>query len=359
MEWKYRYILGVISTVGLISACSTSDGDADKCFKDTDCKGNRICGTSGRCVDPDGDIEGDAQSGVGDNSDSPEKGDVREDRSLSVKIAAEPESGEAPMKVGFRAVPQIVSDAGGQIRMIDEDVSEDENLEFKYSWNFGDDSDASESRTPTYRYASPGAYTAEVTVNEVSPNNQLYRSTASVAINVEAPEFTVSVEADKSEARTGESVSFTCSLDTELSADLFDFEWSFDEQGLSASTQETTKAFSRTGPHQVTCQASLGKTTHSGSTSVNILENPQPTVTALNANPSTGTAPLEVSFNPTVRYRGDNAQLSYEWNFGDGHTSTVRAPTFTYSQSGNYTATATVTDPDGDRDSATVDIEVN
>jgi len=44
----------------------------------------------------------------------------------------------------------------------------------------------------------------------------------------------------------------------------------------------------------------------------------------------------------------DNAQLSYQWNFGDGlGSSTSRNPTYVYSASGSYTISLTVTSPEG------------
>jgi PKD repeat protein len=66
------------------------------------------------------------------------------------------------------------------------------------------------------------------------------------------------------------------------------------------------------------------------------------------ANPSSGTAPLEVSFVATVV--GGNEPMAYSWDFGDdGAPSSEPNPTHTYNAGGTYTAVVTVTDDDGDQ----------
>ena len=54
--------------------------------------------------------------------------------------------------------------------------------------------------------------------------------------------------------------------------------------------------------------------------------------------PTMNTAPLTISFTNTSS--GDN--LSYNWNFGDGQTSTLQNPTHTF-QAGAWEVTLTVT----------------
>ena len=61
------------------------------------------------------------------------------------------------------------------------------------------------------------------------------------------------------------------------------------------------------------------------------------------ANPTTGTAPLEVSFTD-----GSTGDIdTWSWNFGDGGTSTEQSPAHTYSDPGTYTVTLEVTGPGG------------
>jgi len=88
-----------------------------------------------------------------------------------------------------------------------------------------------------------------------------------------------------------------------------------------------------------------------------------PEVTAT-ADPTTGAAPLEVSFDSDAvdpdAEPGDT--LTYAWNFGvpgtDTDTSDQADPTYTYERAGTYSATLTVTDPDGGKASTSLQIRV-
>lgn len=61
------------------------------------------------------------------------------------------------------------------------------------------------------------------------------------------------------------------------------------------------------------------------------------------AEPSSGEEPLEVNF--TDRSIGDIT--GWEWDFGDGSTSTERNPTHSYTEEGTYTVELTVNGPGG------------
>ncbi|MFH1050852.1 MAG: T9SS type A sorting domain-containing protein [bacterium] len=57
----------------------------------------------------------------------------------------------------------------------------------------------------------------------------------------------------------------------------------------------------------------------------------------ISASPTSGSAPLKVSFRAT--FTGATCFSSY-WNFGDGYTSTSTSPTHTYTKPGKYTVQA-------------------
>jgi PKD repeat protein len=56
---------------------------------------------------------------------------------------------------------------------------------------------------------------------------------------------------------------------------------------------------------------------------------------------------LTCSFTSAGSYDSDGMIASYTWDFGDGATSNLAAPSHTYAGSGDYTATLTVTDNNG------------
>ncbi len=61
------------------------------------------------------------------------------------------------------------------------------------------------------------------------------------------------------------------------------------------------------------------------------------------ATPTTGTAPLTVTFADTSK----GSITDWQWSFGDGGTSTTPQPTHTYATAGTYTVSLTVTGPGG------------
>ncbi|HZM41677.1 MAG TPA: PQQ-dependent sugar dehydrogenase, partial [Acidimicrobiales bacterium] len=69
-----------------------------------------------------------------------------------------------------------------------------------------------------------------------------------------------------------------------------------------------------------------------------------PPVAAASATPTSGQAPLPVTFSSAGSFDPEGAPLSYSWTFGDGGTSTQANPTHTYQAPGQYVARLTVSD---------------
>ena len=70
---------------------------------------------------------------------------------------------------------------------------------------------------------------------------------------------------------------------------------------------------------------------------------PGPPTADFTANPTSGTAPLAVSFTDT----SIGSPSSWSWDFGDGSSSTQQNPTHTYTSAGNYTVKLTVANTSG------------
>jgi PKD repeat protein len=85
----------------------------------------------------------------------------------------------------------------------------------------------------------------------------------------------------------------------------------------------------------------------------------QPPTAVMSATPTSGTAPLNVSFDAAGSTDSDGTIVSYAWTFGDGGSQTG-GPTAlrTYSTAGTYTASLTVTDNSGMTDTRSVAITV-
>jgi PKD repeat protein len=91
--------------------------------------------------------------------------------------------------------------------------------------------------------------------------------------------------------------------------------------------------------------SSLGQFSLSGSI---VPVNGQPPVAVADASaPTTGAAPLAVNFSSAGSYDPDGTIVAYDWDFGDGTTSTLANPVKSYTAPGTYTASLVVVDNSG------------
>jgi len=66
------------------------------------------------------------------------------------------------------------------------------------------------------------------------------------------------------------------------------------------------------------------------------------TYASITTNPTSGSAPLSVNFKANVTLSSGSVS-AYNWNFGDGQTSTAASPSHIYKTSGNFTPTLKIT----------------
>ena len=85
----------------------------------------------------------------------------------------------------------------------------------------------------------------------------------------------------------------------------------------------------------------------------------QPPIAVVTASPNSGTAPLLVNFSSNGSSDADGNIDSYEWDFGDGVTSTQSNPSHTYTTQGSFVCTLTVKDDDGAIGTTSVSVNVN
>lgn len=102
--------------------------------------------------------------------------------------------------------------------------------------------------------------------------------------------------------------------------------------------------------------SSIGRFSLSGSWSPLTVVNTPPVALTTGTTPTSGTAPLTVSFVGSNSYDPDGIIASYSWNFGDGTSSTLSNVSHTYSSAGTYDATLTVTDNSGAQSTGTISI---
>jgi glucose/arabinose dehydrogenase/PKD repeat protein len=84
-----------------------------------------------------------------------------------------------------------------------------------------------------------------------------------------------------------------------------------------------------------------------------------PPTAAATATPTSGSAPLTVTFSGAGSSDPEGGQLGYEWDFGDNSGRATTADVqHVYNEVGSYTATLTVRDPQGATGTATVQVTV-
>lgn len=83
---------------------------------------------------------------------------------------------------------------------------------------------------------------------------------------------------------------------------------------------------------------------------------PAPTV-AVNANRTSGTIPMAISFSAVVT--NGLSPFTYAWNFGDGQTGSGQSAQHTYTTAGTFTASVTVTDSRQRTDTGSVSISAS
>lgn len=179
---------------------------------------------------------------------------------------------------------------------------------------------------PYYARWNPGG--SDDTDSDETPDNN--------DVNVPVASFSMSPTSGKAPL----NVAFT-----DKSTDATSWAWSFGDG--STSTEKNPKhTYSEAGNYNVVLTVNNEKGSNSKTQEVTVQSEPAPEkvfpVANFSADTTSGSAPLSVQFT-------DLSQNANEWNwdFGDGATSTEQNPDYTYFSAGNYTVALTVNNENG------------
>lgn len=153
---------------------------------------------------------------------------------------------------------------------------------------------------------------------------------------------------------TGESGTFEASINEEADEPLT-YRWNFGDGG-TASGLLANHIYNSTGEYAVRFEASNEGGSDADTLMVMVVPPPQPaSITSINASPNPVDEGERVTFSSNVQ--GD-APLSYQWNFGDGASSSRRSPSHTYDEPGSYTVRLRTSNNVGE-DASTLTLRVN
>lgn len=153
-------------------------------------------------------------------------------------------------------------------------------------------------------------------------------------------------------------VGFDGSGSTDADGGIVTWDWDFGDGG-SASGNPADHSFAAPGTYVVTLTVTDNDgLSDSDSLGIEVL-NQAPVAVAV-ADETSGTAPLTVSFNGGSSYDPDSSGsiAAYNWDFGDGSSSSEANPGHTYTSWGQIDATLTVTDNLGATASTTVALDI-
>jgi surface protein len=215
------------------------------------------------------------------------------------------------------------------------------NSPTSWLWDFKNDGTATSTvRNPSYTYTQPGNYTVKLTATNSAGSNTVTK-TNYITVTEVAP--IAAFNAVPTSGINPLTVSFTnSSLGNNLT-----YLWDFKNDGTATSTQTNpTYTYTQNGNYTVklTATNSAGSNTVTRSNYITVSAVPIPAAN-FTSNVVSGASPLTVNFTDTTT----NSPTSWLWDFkNDGTaTSTVRNPSYTYTQSGTYTVKLTATNQYG------------
>lgn len=120
------------------------------------------------------------------------------------------------------------------------------------------------------------------------------------------------------------------------------YQWDFGDSTFSSSKNPSYHEYDFIGKYKMSLTTQNGFCTELDTQTINIMA--PPLFVDFDYDPSTGCAPLTVDFkNMSI----NAVSSSYLWDFGDGNTSVVENPTYTYEEPGVYSVSLTASNAGG------------
>ncbi|MDD4247942.1 MAG: PKD domain-containing protein [Methanosarcina sp.] len=234
-------------------------------------------------------------------------------------FSASPTSGNSPMDVTFTDTSTGTPTA--------------------WSWNFGDGTNSA-IQNPVHTYSTAGTYTVTLTATNAAGSNT---ATKTNYISVGAAAAQTPVAAFSASPTSGNSPMDVTFTDTSTGTPTA-WSWNFGD-GANSAIQNPKHTYSTAGTYTVTLTATnaAGSNTATKSGYITAGTTAQKPVVNFWGTPRSGNAPLSVTFKDITT----GAPTAWNWDFGDGASSTEQNPTHIYSAAGNYVIKLTASNAAG------------
>lgn len=204
-----------------------------------------------------------------------------------------------------------------------------------YSWSFGNGQSSTQQNPSTVNFTSAGSYTTTL----IATNEFGCRDTVSHPIVVS--NFQAGIN---SPATACAGTPVTISDNSTVGVNTWNWTFPGGNPGTSTSSGNSV-TYNTPGTYTISLSSQNTGSGCSASTTRTITILPAPTPSFTNS-PTEGCAPLLVSFTNTGHQQG----ATYQWDFGDGNTSTLVNPTNTYTGNGTYQVSLIMTSANGCKD---------
>jgi PKD repeat protein len=206
-----------------------------------------------------------------------------------------------------------------------------------WNWNFGDGSPAGTGQNPAHSFGAAGVYDITLTVTDAALNSDSETKIGYVVVGGPTAAFT----ATPSTGYAPLAVQFNDASDPGASA-ITDWLWDFGD-GNTSTAANPAHLYSDAGQYTVSLTVTNIVASDTETKFQYIVVTPGvPPVAGFTASPWFGTAPLSVQFTDTSAL-GTSPIEAWDWDFGDGETSSDQDPLHVYDLPGEYTVTLTVT----------------
>ncbi|OPX70867.1 MAG: PKD domain protein [Methanoregulaceae archaeon PtaB.Bin108] len=202
----------------------------------------------------------------------------------------------------------------------------------QWSWNFGD-GETSTLRNPNHTYSAYGGYNLTLTVSNLAGSNSTTRIICIIACPLPVYPPVAHFTANATYGQLPLPIQFT---DNSTGEAITSRLWTFGDGGTSTDTNPI-HLYTTPGLFTVSLEVTNdgGSNTSTRTDYIHVFD--ATPIADFIAEPQSGDAPLPVQFHDT----SVGSPTGWQWDFGDGTTTTLQSPSHTYTTPGNYTVTLT------------------